>query len=115
MKYLGNTLQKEFDLASETHEEFSRIFREDCKYLGITSGVPTSAGDATGQESETGASRTLTLAEAGDSSNLTAFVIMPFVEREKTHPSGFFAEVLRSLITPAAKESNFTVKTATRQ
>jgi hypothetical protein len=55
------------------------------------------------------------LAEAGDSSNLTAFVIMPFVEREKTHPSGFFAEVLRSLITPAAKESNFTVKTATRQ
>jgi len=29
MKYLGNTLQKEFSLAPETHEEFSRTFREN--------------------------------------------------------------------------------------
>lgn len=56
----------------------------------------------------------MTLAEGG-SSKLTAFVIMPFVEREAKHPAGFFAEVLRSLITPAAKESGFTVKTANRQ
>jgi hypothetical protein len=33
MKYLGNTLQKEFDLEPETHEEFSRTFRENCQYL----------------------------------------------------------------------------------
>jgi hypothetical protein len=44
-----------------------------------------------------------------------AFVIMPFVERDAKHPSGFFAEVLRSLITPAARASHFTVKTANRQ
>src|SRR5580692_5667519 len=43
MKYLGNTLQKEFQLAPETHEEFSRIFRENCKYLGITSGTVVAA------------------------------------------------------------------------
>ena len=41
MKYLGNTLQKEFDLDPETHEEFSRTFRENCQYLGFTSGLPT--------------------------------------------------------------------------
>jgi len=115
MKYLGNTLQKEFDLAPETHEEFSRTFRENCQYLGITSGIPASGAD----EQETGSTAStpdiVTLAEAGGTSKLTAFVIMPFVEREAKHPAGFFAEVLRSLITPAAKASQFTVRTANRQ
>jgi hypothetical protein len=58
---------------------------------------------------------TVTLAEADGSSNLTAFVIMPFVERDAKHSTGFFAEVLRSIITPAAKASQFTVRTANRQ
>ena len=40
---------------------------------------------------------------------------MPFVEREATHASGFFTEVLRSLITPAAVEAGFQVRTANRQ
>lgn len=42
MKYLGDTLQKEFSLDPETHEEFSRIFRENCRYLDIKSGPRTS-------------------------------------------------------------------------
>jgi hypothetical protein len=58
---------------------------------------------------------TITLAEADGASSLTAFVIMPFVERDARHSSGFFAEVLLSVITPAAKASQFTVKTANRQ
>ena len=33
MKYLGNTLEKEFGLDPATHEEFSRTFRENCQYL----------------------------------------------------------------------------------
>lgn len=115
MKYLGNTLQKEFGLAPETHEEFSRTFRENCQYLGITSGILASgADDGEGTPSPT-TPDTVTLAEAGGASKLTAFVIMPFVERDSKHPSGFFAEVLRSLITPAAKASQFTVRTANRQ
>jgi hypothetical protein len=115
MKYLGNTLQKEFGLAPETHAEFSRIFRENCQYLGITSGLPANASiTGEGSEDQMPSPGTVTLAEAGGSS-LIAFVIMPFVERAPEHPTGFFAEVLRSLITPAAKESRFTVKTANRQ
>ncbi|MEK6579134.1 MAG: hypothetical protein AABZ55_07895 [Bdellovibrionota bacterium] len=39
MKYLGNTLQKEFGLAPDAHEEFSRLFTLNCEYLKITSGT----------------------------------------------------------------------------
>ncbi|MGC2658220.1 MAG: hypothetical protein WA324_09725, partial [Bryobacteraceae bacterium] len=112
MKYLGNTLTKEFGLDPETHEEFAKTFRENCQYLGIESGVPTTTTttDNKGEELSSNPG-TVTLSE-GDS-NLTAFVILPFVERDAKHPKGFFAEVLRSIITPAAKD--FKVKTANRQ
>ena len=40
---------------------------------------------------------------------------MPFVERDPKHSAGFFPEVLRSLITPAANDSQLTGKTANRQ
>ncbi|MFI5387594.1 MAG: hypothetical protein ACHQ50_15915 [Fimbriimonadales bacterium] len=115
MKYLGNTLQKEFDLDPDTHEEFSRTFRENCQYLGVTSGIPAAAGEADESETPTHVPETVTLAEAEGASKLTAFVIMPFVERDAKHSLGFFAEVLRSVITPAAKASQFTVRTANRQ
>jgi hypothetical protein len=116
MRYLGNTLQKEFGLQPETHEEFSRLFRENCQFLGITSGtapVVTSTGAEEGEASSS--PEVVVLAEPGSASRLKAFVIMPFVERDEVHPPGFFAEVLRSLITPAAKEANFVVRTANRQ
>lgn len=114
MKYLGNTLEKEFGLAPETHDEFSRTFRENCQYLGITSGIPATADDSAKEAEPASGPDTVTLAEAGGS-KLKAFVIIPFVERDSQHPAGFFAEVLRSLITPAAKASGFTVRTANRQ
>ena len=118
MQYLGNTLEREFGLPPQTHKEFSRIFRENCKYLGITSGLPSNLGAAPQGEGAEASPLpdTVTLAEpAGGTSKLIAFVATPFVERDPAHPPGFFAEVLRSLVTPAAKESNFIVKTANRQ
>jgi hypothetical protein len=116
MKYLGNTLTKEFGLHPETHDEFAKTFRENCQYLGIISGLPT-APEGSDRDSSTETPGTVTLAEGAAGSTLIAFVILPFVERDVKHPSGFFAEVLRSLITPAAasKECGFTVKTANRQ
>lgn len=114
MKYLGNTLTKEFQLAPETHEEFAKIFRENCQYLGIVSGESATTADRD-DESQVAAEApgTVTLSEGASNSSRTAFVILPFGERDAKHPKGFFAEVLRSLITPAAKE--FKVKTANRQ
>jgi len=40
---------------------------------------------------------------------------MPFVEKDEIYPKGFFSEVLRSLITPAAVEAGFIVETANKQ
>ena len=116
MKYLGNVLNKQFGLDPDTHEEFAKTFRENCQFLGITSGVPQPT-DGEGGEPSGSTPGTVTLAEGAGSSALTAFVILPFVERDLKHPKGFFLEVLRSLITPAAasKECGFTVKTANRQ
>jgi hypothetical protein len=113
MKYLGNVLTKQFGLDPEMHEEFAKIFRENSQYLGITSGVPSLPGEP----GETETPGTVTLAEGATGSALTCFVILPFIEREAKHSAGFFAEVLRSIITPAAasKECGFNVKTANRQ
>jgi hypothetical protein len=109
MKYLGNTLEREFTLAPESHEEFSRVFRENCEYLGITSGTEGVA------PSDGGAPTTVLVGEPAKKSSVRAFVIMPFTERVADRPKGFFTEVLRSLVTPAALEAGFNVETANRQ
>src|SRR5581483_3596348 len=49
MQYLGNTLSREFGLDPSLHEEFSRVFRENCNFLGIGSGFTS---DDRRQESE---------------------------------------------------------------
>lgn len=117
MKYLGNTLQKEFGLHPDFHEEFSRVFRQNCQDLGIYAGLTPSSGDialAPGAKEAKGAA-TVVIAEPKSRSGLKAFVIMPFVERNEDRPKGFFTEVLRSLITPAAVDAGFSVETASRQ
>src|SRR5437016_6288391 len=110
MKYLGNTLEREFKLAPEFHEEFSRVFRENCEYLGITAGAPSNGSGPSPTRPTT-----VVVGEPSKKSTVKAFVIMPFTERVKDRPEGFFTEVLRSLITPAAVEAGFTVETANRQ
>jgi hypothetical protein len=120
MKYLSNTLTKEFGLAPETHAEFSDLFRRNCDYLGIGQGVSlanSEAEKAGGEEnSKTPSIRdTVTLAEPETETGLNAFVIMPFRERDSKHAVGFFQEVLQGLIAPAGRKAGFTVTTASRQ
>lgn len=115
MKYLGNTLEREFKLSPEFHEEFARLFRENCQDLGITAG---GLGDSELTESAVGRPATVVLAEpavAKGGKALKAFIIMPFSEKTGPRPGGFFAEVLRSLLTPAAVSAGFAVETANRQ
>ena len=109
MKYLGNTLQRDFSLDPKYHEDFSTAFRENCKYLGITS------GEALPAEERSSGPSTVVVGEPSKKSSLKAFVIIPFVERNPDRPKGFFEEVLRSLITPAGLEAGFKVETANRQ
>lgn len=112
MQYLGNVLTKQFGLDAAMHEEFAKTFRENCHYLGITSGSVTFVDGGSG-EPQGLVPDTVTLSEGTAGNSLNAFVILPFAERDAKHPKGFFLEVLRSLITPAARD--FTVKTANRQ
>lgn len=109
MKYLGNTLQREFGLDQKYHSDFSTAFRENCKFLGIAS------GEALPEEERSAGPSTVVVGEPSKKSSLKAFVIMPFTEKNPQRSPGFFEEVLRSLITPAGLEAGFRVETANRQ
>lgn len=119
MKYLGNTLEREFGIHRDHHEEFSELFKKNCDYLGIGEGFGSANGsvDPSGASAgDAGAPRdTVTLAEPESETGLKCFVIMPFRERTEKYPLGFFDEVLRSLIAPAGRRAGFTVETANRQ
>jgi len=116
MQYLGNTLSREFGLDASLHEEFSRLFRENCTFLGIGAGFTSEERrdpDATKRPRES--SGTVVLAEPSSNTGLRCFAIMPFVEREPARSRGFFDEVLRALIAPAGREAGFEVLTANRE
>jgi len=114
MQYLSNTLQTEFGLDAEVHDEFVDIFQKNCKFLGIGPRFDPSVAGFPDEDSVAG--RAITYVAPGSSADgPLCFVIIPFVEREDSRPAGFFQEVLESLIIPAAKEAGFTVRTANRQ
>ncbi len=119
MKYLGNTLVREFKLDPTLHEEFSQLFRDNCTLLKIGSGF--SPNGATDPSHDAGTSHntreelsTVVLAEPKDKTGLTCFVAMPFHERDEARSEGFFDEVLRALIAPAGRDAGFEVVTANR-
>lgn len=112
MKYLGNTLENEFKLAPTYHEDFAKLFRENCQELGVTS------GDHLREKLDSSKKpTTLIVGEPSkdSKSKLKLFVVMPFSEKANSRPKGFFDEVLRSLIIPAGIEANFSVETANKQ
>ena len=112
MKYLSNTLEDKFKLHPDLHEEFSKIFNENCKELNITNGNPLSESETTSKPHST-----IIVGETKKSvkGKLKAFVIMPFVERNDKRAQGFFKEVLDSIIIPAGIEAGFNVETANKQ
>ena len=117
--FLSNTLQGEFGLDASLHDEFTSIFISNCKFLGIQDGLDDAAkARAVGKtvESVQHPSDIKVVGEPKGKFDRTAFVIMPFVEKGATvRPSGFFVEVLKSLITPAGNQAGFAVETAAVQ
>jgi hypothetical protein len=116
MQYLENTLSREFGLNSDFHEEFSKLFKENCAFLKIGSGfsdIPASPEKDREKPSRDTAS-TVVLAEPKTETGLRCFAAMPFRERETSRPKGFFDEVLRALIAPAGRDAGFEVVTANR-
>jgi hypothetical protein len=116
MKYLGNVLKKDFGLSESHHEEFSRLFRENSNYVGITVGGSYEGGTLP-QLNTIGANPTVVVLSQGKAlggDRLKAFVILPFRERDPIRAAGFFKEVLNSLIVPAGDKAGFSVTTANR-
>lgn len=114
MKYLGNTLEDKFKLPPEFHEEFSKIFRENCNDLNIKQGIQSENGVFNKIQPD---SATIIVGASKKSikTGLKAFVIMPFIEKYDKRPVGFFKEVLNSLLIPAGVEAGFTIETANKQ
>jgi hypothetical protein len=115
MQYLGNTLQSKFKLPVTFHEEFSNLFKQNCEYAGLDSGLDVSNDAVREAHIERNVSDVIVLGEPKTKTGLVCFVIMPFVEKSGAYSAGFFNEVLNTLIIPAARDAGFEVKTANRQ
>lgn len=109
-QYVSNVLQKNFNLDPKLHEEFIRLFQANCKYLGIQSGLD--GGTVESEKGEKQAGEIRVVGQAAGKFDRTAFVILPFTERNRERPDGFFSELLNKLITPAGNSAGFAVKTA---
>lgn len=115
-EYLTNTLQKEFSLDPELHDEFVRIFKSNCKFLKIDKGLSPSQQIPKTEDMIEHPSEIQVIGQPKGKFDRTAFVIMPFTEKgDKALPEGFFTELLKSIITPAANAVGFAVETARRQ
>lgn len=112
IKYLSNTLESNFGLDPQIHEEFIEIFKANCKYLHLDGEIKLN-----GAEPVKVASPTRIIAEptGKTNKNIRIFVALPFVEKNPERADGFFTEVLNNLIVPAATEVGFKVETANRQ
>ncbi len=112
LKYLQNTLESTFAIAPKYHDDFVRIFSANVQFVEKYGASPISGiagpSDSTNVHS-------VVVGEPKDRTGRVAFVIMPFVEKTATYPKGFFEEVLRNLITPAAIDAGFKVETAKRE
>lgn len=119
MQYLSNTLQREFKLHPDIHEEFSELFRKNCEFLKIGArfgNQEARSADTTLSPAQPSASgNVVIIAEAEHSTSLKCFVAMPFSEKTGQYRAGYFEEVLNSLIGPAGRKAGFNMFTAKRQ
>lgn len=108
-KYLSNTLESNFHLDPQYHDEFIKLYTDNLAFLNkhfSKSAIPrvqNIVSDVAVPKSEKTQVQRREL-----------FVIMPFSEKTETYPKGFFAEMFSSLIVPAASEAGYIAKTANK-
>jgi hypothetical protein len=114
MKYLKNNLEGRFEIEPRFHDDFYRIFKENCALIdlvGTGNGTPIAASPAQGAR----AGATIEVGAPAGTGAEKAFVIMPFSEKTDVYPEGFYTEVLTNLITPSAVAAGFSVYTARKE
>ena len=111
-KYLQNTLETVFGLATEYHDDFVNIYTANRRFLEDSA---TRLGVSPSGAAAPSPAQSIIVGEPSTGGQLVAFVIMPFSEKTPAYPKGFFEEVLRSLITPAGVQAGFKIETAKRE
>lgn len=114
-QFLSNTLVNEFGVPVEYHEDFRRLFDENCRFVGIGNtwtgfGQVSPAPELRGQD----VPNVRSYVSEANRDGKKCFVIMPFSERSGNRAPGFFEEVFESLIKPAAEAAGFNVYTANK-
>ena len=109
IQYLKNTLKTEFGVDEQYQDDFYDIYQKNLSYLKSKGELP-SAPPKTTESKSSGSS--IILGESSNAGKLIAFVAMPFTEKTSAYPKGYFDEVLKHLITPAAVKANFNARTA---
>lgn len=109
IQYLKNTLKTEFGVDEQYQDDFYDIYQKNLSYLKSKGELPA-AQNLTAESKATVSS--IILGESNNAGTLIAFVAMPFSEKTSAYPKGYFDEVLKHLITPAAVKANFNARTA---
>lgn len=109
IQYLKNTLKTEFGVDEQYQDDFYDIYQKNLSYLKSKGELPSAP--AKSPEAKTVGS-SIILGESSNAGKLIAFVAMPFSEKTSAYPKGYFDEVLKHLITPAAVKANFNARTA---
>lgn len=111
VKFFANTLESEFKIHRDHVEEFIKIFEGNLRFLGVDARKSVSFSVTPTEEVVVEIAQTRSVVRSGRNK---AFVIMPFVEKGNIRAEGFFKEVYRSLIEPAAQQAGFDVDWANR-
>jgi hypothetical protein len=114
IQYLKNTLKTEFGVEEQFQDEFYELFQKNVAYLKTRTGESPLVGKGPAKRGSSSdiASDSIILGESSNSGTLVAFVAMPFSEKTGKYGSGYFDEVLKHLITPAAVKADFNARTA---
>ncbi|WP_296484363.1 hypothetical protein [Rhodoferax sp.] len=113
IQYLKNTLKTEFGIAESLQDEFYTLYQTNLAYMKSQgTELDVSSGNAQTHFSGQAGNTSIILGESKNAGHLIAFVAMPFSEKSKEHATGYFDEVLKHLITPAAVKANFNARTA---
>lgn len=111
VQYLKNTLKTEWGVDEAYQDDFYDLFQRNLAYLKSKGDIPSVTSNTAALATKAGGSSIL-LGESAKAGNLVAFIAMPFSEKTAGYKQGYFDEVLKHLITPAAVRANFNSRTA---
>lgn len=114
-RYRENTLFTQFDLDPKFQDEFVDLLNKNSRLVGIGSALRSGRASATSSALDDSPTETIATPDEASDSAPVCFVIMPFEEHEEDRPTGFFKEVLDSLLAPAITDAGLQVRTAHRR